>query len=140
MHFKALSSTVASLSRREAGEREKDIRLLLFLFGYPPGGSAEERALNMNWKRKCAFLMKNQSYSIFQVVLRIREWMAGKLLAYFKKDTGCLSRNTWMTNCKRFYIFLKKLLWYIILAKFYFEVLTKKVLLSSITQVLKKRF
>ena len=56
--------------------------------------------------------MKNQSYSIFQVVLRIREWMAGKLLAYFKTDTGCLSRNTWMTNCKRFYIFLKKLLWY----------------------------
>ena len=105
MHFKALSSTVASLSLREAGEREKDIRLLLFLFGYPPGASAEERALNMNWKRKCAFLMKNQSYSIFQVVLRIREWMAGKLLAYFKKDTGCLSHNTWMKNCKRFYIF-----------------------------------
>ena len=36
MHFKALSSAVASLTRREAGEREKDIRLLLFLFGYPP--------------------------------------------------------------------------------------------------------
>ena len=105
MHFKALSSTVASLSLREAGEREKDIRLLLFLFGYPPGASAEERAFNMSWKRICAFLMKNQSYSIFQVVLRIREWMAGKLLAYFKKDTGCLSHNAWMTNCKRFYIF-----------------------------------
>ena len=126
MHFKALSSTVASLSRREAGEREKDIRLLLFLFGYPPGASAEERALNMNWKRICAFLMKNQSYSIFQVVLRIREWMAGKLLAYFKKDTGCLSRNTWMTNCN----FFKKY-YGIILAKFYFEVLTKKVLLRA---------
>ena len=57
--------------------------------------------------------MKNQSYSIFQMVLRIREWMAGKLLAYFKKDTGCVSRNTWMTNCKRFYILKKKkLLWY----------------------------
>ena len=93
----------------------------------------------MNWKRICAFVMKNQSYSIFQVVLRIREWMAGKLLAYFKTDTGCLSRNTWMTNCKRFYIFLKKY-YGIVLAKFYFEVLTKKVLLSSITQVLKKRF
>ena len=105
MHFKALSSAVVSLSRREVAEREKDIRLLLFLIWIPTGASAEERALNMNWKRICAFLMKNQRYSIFQVVLRIREWMAGKLLAYFKKDTGCLSRNTWMTNCKRFYIF-----------------------------------
>ena len=93
----------------------------------------------MNWKRICAFLMKNHSYSIFQVVLRIRVCMAGKLLANFKKDTGCLSRHTWMTNCKRFYILLKNY-YGIILAKFYFEVLTKKVLLSSITQVLKKRF
>ena len=31
-----LSPQQASLSRREAGENEKDIRLLLFLFGYPP--------------------------------------------------------------------------------------------------------
>ena len=46
--LKAVSSAVASLSRREAGEREKDIRLLLILFGYPTGVSAEERALNMN--------------------------------------------------------------------------------------------
>ena len=137
--LKARSSTVTSLSRREAEEREKEIRLLLCLFGYPPGASAEKRALNMNWKRIRAFLMKNQTYSLFQVVLRIREWMAGKLLAYFKTDTGCLSRNTWMTNCKRFYIFKKKYHG-IVLAKFYFEVLTKKVLLSSITQVLKKRF
>ena len=94
----------------------------------------------MNWKRICAFLKKNQSYSIFQVVLRIREWMAGKLLAYFKKDTGCLGRNTWMTNCKRFYIFKKKDYYGIILAKFYFEVLMKKVLLSSITKYQRRGF
>ena len=46
--LKALSSAVAYLSRKEAGKMEKDIRLLLFLFGYPQGVSAEERALNMN--------------------------------------------------------------------------------------------
>ena len=137
--LKALSSAVAYLSRKEAGKMEKDIRLLLFLFGYPQGVSAEERALNMNWKRICAFLIRNQSYSIFQVVLRIRECMAGKLLAHFKKDTGCLSHNTWMTKCKRFYIF-KNDYHGITVPKFYFKVLTKEVLLSSITQVLKKRF
>ena len=88
----------------------------------------------MNWKRICAFLIRNQSYSIFQVVLRIREWMAGKLLAHFKKDTGCLSHNTWMTKCKRFYIF-KNDYHGIIVPKFYFKVLTKKALLSSITSI-----
>ena len=35
----------------------------------------------------------------FQAVLRIREWMARKLLAYFNKNTGCQSHSTWMTNC-----------------------------------------
>ena len=45
--LKALSSAVAYLSRKRF-EMEKDIRLLLFLFGYPQGASAEERALNMN--------------------------------------------------------------------------------------------
>ena len=41
----------------------------------------------------------------FQVVVRIREWMARKLLAYFNKDTGCPSRITWMRNCKLIYFF-----------------------------------
>ena len=73
-------------------------------------------------KSTCYELEKNMCFpdekpklfwSIFQVVLRIREWVAGKLLAYFKKDTGCQSRNTWMKHCKRFYIFKKNtMVWY----------------------------
>ena len=39
----------------------------------------------------------------FQVVLRIREWMARKLLPYFNKNTGCQSHSTWMTNCNSIY-------------------------------------
>ena len=36
-----------------------------------------------------------------QVVHRIHEWMAGKLRAYSREDTGCLNHNTWTMNCKQ---------------------------------------
>ena len=37
---------------------------------------------------------------LFQAVHLTQEWMEKKLPTYLKRDTECLSHNTWMINCK----------------------------------------
>ena len=65
--------------------------------------------INDNGLRRGSFLCSRFwrrslfEFLYFQVVHRIRKWMARKLLVYFNKNTGCQSHSTWMTNCNSIY-------------------------------------
>ena len=68
-------------------------KLLFFLINNNNGLRRGSFLCNRFWRRSLF------EFLYFQAVLRIREWMARKLLAYFNKNTGCQSHSTWMTNC-----------------------------------------